>query len=147
MTDQLAELSNALQEGGFKLTQSRRHILAALVSSQGHITADNLVTIIHKEQPNIGRMSVYRTLDILTELGQIRPVYQGTGAAHYILLDEGHHHHLVCSTCARVFEFEDCVLEEIENNISRLYNFEIQGHLLEFFGRCPDCQPEPDSAV
>jgi Fur family ferric uptake transcriptional regulator len=141
MTDKLTKLSDALQEGGFRLTQSRRHILAALVDSQGHITADDLVEIIHQDQPSIGRMSVYRTLDLLSELGLIRPVYQGTGAAHYILLDNGHHHHLVCSTCDKVFDFDDCVLHEIESAISQAYNFEIQGHLLEIFGRCPDCQP------
>jgi Fur family ferric uptake transcriptional regulator len=141
MTDKLTKLSDALQEGGFRLTQSRRHILAALVASEGHITADNLVEIVHRKRPGIGRMSVYRTLDLLSELGLIRPVYQGTGAAHYIMLDNGHHHHLVCSTCDKVFEFDDCVLQEIENNISSAFNFEIQGHLLEFFGRCHDCQP------
>ncbi len=141
MSDQLSYFSNALQEGGYRLTQSRRYILTALVASKGHITADNLVELIRQEQPGIGRMSVYRTLELLSELGLIRPVYQGTGAAHYILLEDGHHHHLVCSSCDKVFEFDDCVLQEIESHISQVYNFEIQGHLLEFFGRCPDCQP------
>jgi Fur family ferric uptake transcriptional regulator len=141
MTNQLTEeLSSALQQEGFRMTQSRRHILAALVSCQGHITADDLYEVVHRKQPGIGRMSVYRTLDVLADLGLIRPVYQGTGAAHYVLLDQGHHHHLVCSNCDKVIEFEECVLQEIENSISRSYNFEIQGHLLEFFGRCSDCQ-------
>ncbi|MFZ0548569.1 MAG: Fur family transcriptional regulator [Candidatus Promineifilaceae bacterium] len=140
MTNQLAKLGSSLKQEGYRLTQPRIHILEALVSCQGHITADDLYETIHSEQPGIARMSVYRTLDLLSELGLIRPVYQGTGAAHYILLDEGHHHHLVCSNCDKVIEFDDCVLQEIENSISSSYNFKIQGHVLEIFGRCADCQ-------
>jgi Fur family ferric uptake transcriptional regulator len=140
MTDQLTELGSTLQEKGFRLTQSRRHILAALVSSQGHITADALYEALSQEQPGIGRMSVYRTLDLLCELGLIRPVYQGTGAAHYILLDKGHHHHLICSQCGKVIEFDDCAVKNVEKSIGRDFDFEIQGHLLEFFGRCSECK-------
>jgi Fur family ferric uptake transcriptional regulator len=140
MSDQVAELSNVLQEKGFRLTRSRRCILDALVSCEGHISADNLFEIIQQEWPGIGRMTVYRTLDLLSELGLIRPVYQGTGAAHYILLDDGHHHHLVCSGCDKVIEFQNCVVQEIEKVIARSFNFEIQGHLLEFFGLCQECQ-------
>lgn len=140
MTEPLTELGNALQQEGFRLTQARQHILAALVSSQGHITADDLYEVVHRDQPGIGRMSVYRTLELLSELGLIRAVYQGTGAAHYILLDNGHHHHLVCSNCGTTIEFDDCAVKKVEKSISRNYNFEIQGHLLEFIGRCSDCR-------
>lgn len=140
MTDQLTELGNALQQKGYKLTQSRRHILAALIASEGHITADGLYDSVSQEQPGIGRMSVYRTLDLLSQLGLIRPFYQQTGAAHYILLDNGHHHHLVCSHCGKVIEFDDCAVKKVERAVRRNYNFEIQGHLLEFIGRCSDCQ-------
>jgi Fur family ferric uptake transcriptional regulator len=140
MTDQLKELGKAIQQKGFKLTRSRRQILAALISSQGHITADSLYESLNQEQSGIGRMSVYRTLDLLSELGLIRPVYQGTGAAQYILLDNGHHHHLVCSQCGTFIELNSCVVKKVEKSISRDYNFEIQGHLLEFIGRCADCQ-------
>jgi Fur family ferric uptake transcriptional regulator len=140
MTDQLKELGKAIQQKGFKLTRSRRQILAALISSQGHITADSLYESLNQEQSGIGRMSVYRTLDLLSELGLIRPVYQGTGAAQFILLDNGHHHHLVCSQCGTFIELNSCVVKKVEKSISRDYNFEIQGHLLEFIGRCADCQ-------
>jgi Fur family ferric uptake transcriptional regulator len=142
MTDQLTELGNLLRKKGYRLTQSRRHILAALISSQGHITADGLYDTVSQEQSGIGRMSVYRTLDLLSELGLIRPVYQNTGAAHYILLDSGHHHHLVCSSCGTVIEFDDCAVKKVESAIRRNYNFEIQGHLLEFIGRCSDCSEQ-----
>ena len=99
MDEQFTQLSSALSAEGFRLTTSRRAILAALVGCGGHITADELVERVHQQAPNVGRMTVYRTLDLLCQLNLIRPVYQGTGAAHFVLLHHGHHHHLVCGVC------------------------------------------------
>lgn len=142
MSNQLVALQTVLQESGHRLTAARQAILAVLVASGGHVSADQLAEMVREESPQVGRMTVYRTLELLSELGAIRPVYQGTGAAHYILMDEGHHHHLVCGGCARVIEFEECVLAEIERVISGRFNFQIQGHLLEFYGTCAECQKE-----
>ena len=139
MTDRLTVFTTVLQEHGFRLTASRQAILATLVASDGHVSADELADLVHQGAPGVGRMTVYRTLELLSDLGLIRPVYQGSAAAHYILMDEGHHHHLVCSRCHKVVEFNQCVLREIEQAVSSHYEFEIQGHLLEIFGLCPDC--------
>jgi Fur family ferric uptake transcriptional regulator len=140
MTDRLTVFTTVLQEHGFRLTASRRAIVASLVASNGHVSADELAELVHLAKPGVGRMTVYRTLELLSDLGLIRPVYQGSAAAHYILMDEGHHHHLVCSSCHKVVEFNQCVLREIELAVSAHYKFEIQGHLLEIFGLCPDCR-------
>ena len=140
MTEQFVVLSEALQAKGYRLTVARRAILQVLAGCGGHVTADDLAAMVRAEAPGVGRMTVYRTLDLLSELGLIRPVYQGTGAAHYILMDDGHHHHLVCSACHQVIEFDDCVLGEIEQLICSRFGFEVQSHLLELYGRCPDCQ-------
>ena len=140
MSELLAGLSAALQEQGYRLTAARRTILQVLANSGGHITADDLAALVREKAPGVGRMTVYRTLDLLNDLGLIRPVYQGTGAAHYILMDAGHHHHLVCSACHKVIEFDDCVLSEIEQMVCGRFQFQIESHLLEVYGRCPDCQ-------
>lgn len=134
------ELSNALRQNGYRLTTARQVILEVLVASGGHVSADDLAERVRQQAPGVGRMTVYRTLDLLSQLGFIRPVYLGTGAAHYILMEEGHHHHLVCSNCDAVIEFDECVLEEIERVVGNRFNFQVQGHLLEFFGRCRECQ-------
>ena len=140
MTNQVKELGNALQQSGYRLTSARQVILEVLVASGGHVSADDLAEQVREQAPGVGRMTVYRTLDLLNELGFIRPVYQGTGAAHYILLEQGHHHHMICSNCDRVIEFDECVLEEIERVIGSRFNFQVRGHLLEFYGRCQECQ-------
>lgn len=140
MNEQFNALSLALQEKGYRITAARQAILQALVDCGGHVTADELAAKLQEEASGVGRMTVYRTLELLSELGLIRPVYQGTGAAHYVLMSDGHHHHLICSACHKVFEFDDCVLGEIEQLICSRHGFQVQSHLLELYGRCPDCQ-------
>ena len=140
MTEHINSLRAALLEKGYRLTTARQVILQVLVDSGGHVSADSLVELVRQAAPGIGRMTVYRTLDLLCELGLIRPIYQGTGAAHYILLEDGRHHHLVCSGCGQVIEFDECLEEEIGRLVSGRFHFQIHGHLLEFYGLCELCQ-------
>ena len=137
----LDNIQMALKQKGYRLTQSRQKIVQALLSCGGHLTADGLLEVVHQIDPSVGRMTVYRTLELLSELGLIRPVYQGTGAAHYILLDGGHHHHMICSSCDTVIEFDDCGLQTLGQQLAQRFNFVVEGHLLEFYGRCQNCQP------
>ena len=60
-------------------------------------------------------------------MGLLRPVYQGTGAAHYVLLLDGHHHHLVCSRCRRVIEFDECALAigQLVQSLVELVSYEV----------------------
>ena len=122
MSSELTRLEQVLQQNGHRLTAARQAILEVLLASGGHISADQLAEMVRNQAPQVGRMTVYRTLELLSELGVIRPVYQGTGAAHYILMEDGHHHHLVCAGCDCVIEFEDCVLAEIEELVSGRFN-------------------------
>jgi Fur family ferric uptake transcriptional regulator len=137
---QLDDIQVALKQKGYRLTSSRQKIVQALLSCGGHITADGLLEVVHGLDKTVGRMTVYRTLELLSELGLIRPVYQGTGAAHYILLDGGHHHHLICSGCDMVIEFDECGLQEVGKLLAKRFNFAVEGHLVEFYGRCQNCQ-------
>lgn len=136
----LDELSRALQAGGYRVTRARQVIFQALLDSGGHVSADEVVAAVHRREPSVGRMTVYRTLELLRQLGLVQPVYQGTGAAHYVLMDQGHHHHLICSSCDRVIEFEECIAQEVGRELAARFGFAIQGHLLEFYGVCRACQ-------
>ena len=140
LDSRLNNIQTALKSRGYRLTSSRQTIAEALLSCGGHISADDLLEVVHQTDPAVGRMTVYRTLELLSELGLIRPVYQGTGAAHYILLDSGHHHHLICSGCDAVFEFDECGLQEVSALLAQRFNFAVEGHLVELYGRCENCQ-------
>ncbi len=140
MTDEIKDLTAALASKGYRLTTARQAIIKSLVASGGHCSADQLVDSVHDNMPGVGRMTVYRTLDLLCQLGLARPVYQGSGAAHFVLMRAGHHHHLICSECGQVTEFDDCVLEQIfTDKIGDRFGFQVRGHLLELHGHCRDC--------
>lgn len=132
-------LGQSIKAAGYRLTAARRAILEVLVNSGGHLSADELAEQVQKVAPGTGRMTVYRTLETLCQLGIVRPVYQGTGAAHYILMQDGHHHHLICDQCHVVIDFDDCLSHEMTQAISQRHNFQIHSHLIELYGRCSAC--------
>lgn len=138
--EQIIQLADAISVNGNRVTAARQVIIEQLVASGGHITADDLAVQVRAVAPQVGRMTVYRTLELLCELGQLRPIFQGTGAAHYILMADGSHHHLICVRCNQVIEFDECFAGEIMSQLSQQYNFQVQGHLLEVHGVCADCQ-------
>lgn len=142
MGNSLSEFRAKLASRGYRLTEARRVVLEALISTGGHISADELFALSRTDGAEIGRATVYRTLDLLTELGLVRPTYQGTGAAHFILLIDGHHHHLVCTKCHDVVEIDSCILANLESQEAGNSGFEIQGHLLEIYGVCEKCRQE-----
>ena len=95
--------------------------------------------------PNMGLATIYRTLDILSELGIILKFDFGDGKNRYELAEgfggSQHHHHLICSQCHSVqdIHFEDHLSRE-EERIMNETGFQIQNHVLEFFGICKECQ-------
>jgi len=141
MTEQVRILTDSLEADGHRLTAARQVIAKTMVSTGGHCSADELVDLVHESRPGVGRMTVYRTLDLFCRLGLVRPFYPGTGAARYVLMDSGHHHHLICNSCGRIIEVEDCDLGKItQERIGKRHDFEVRGHLLEFYGLCGACR-------
>jgi Fur family ferric uptake transcriptional regulator len=140
MNRQTAALVEALKEEGHRLTTSRRIVLETLVESGGHMSADELASAVRRREGGVGRMTVYRTLDLLCDLGLARPVYQRAGAARFVLLEAGHHHHFVCSRCDHVYEFDDCLIEDNARSLSGRLGFDARSHLVEIYGICNRCQ-------
>lgn len=139
MNLQVTKIQEVLTQHGYRLTAARQAIVAALVRCEGHITADDLVQEVRESAPEVGRMTVYRTLDLLCELGVVRPIHQGTGAAHYILMANGSHQHLICTRCHGVIEFEDCVTTDLPQQLAAQFKFHVFSHLLELHGLCENC--------
>jgi len=140
MTDQVELVTNALLANEFRLTRARQAIIECLVQCGGHISADDLANLVRSGSPQVGRATVFRTLELLSDLGLIRPIYQGTAAAHYVLLTEGSHHHLICNRCHSVIEFDDCQGEALATLLGQRFDFEVQSHLLEVYGLCAACR-------
>jgi Fur family ferric uptake transcriptional regulator len=139
MGSEIEKILDVVKQNGYRCTSARLAIITALVNSAGHVTADELADKVRQQAPHVGRMTVFRTMDLLCELGLARPIYQGTGAAHYILMPNGSHHHLICNRCHDVIEFEECSTAMLIEQMAKQYNFYISSHLLELHGLCENC--------
>jgi len=135
-----------LRQRGYKLTPQRRAVLDVIATSQEHLTPAAIYERVQQEHPGTGLVTVYRTLDILAELGAICEVNpEGSSRSYSIRRTPGHHHHLVCSRCGAVVDFTGRHLEKLEQRLSQETGFKIEDHLLEFVGLCQKCQ-KPASA-
>jgi Fur family ferric uptake transcriptional regulator len=136
------KIAGILREHGYKLTPQRHAILKAIASSNDHLTPEAIYEKTCLNNTNVGLVTVYRTLELLSELNLVCRVHAPDGCRSYMMRrPTEHHHHLICSQCGRVVDFTDCTLEDLEKRLSGATRFDINGHLLEFYGLCPDCRP------
>lgn len=139
----LKDIYTRLLERGHKMTPQRWAIIAIFLMNKGrHLSADDVYGMLKETYPNNGIATVYRTLELLVEIGVLKKIDFGDGRARYELSDEDvhHHHHLVCTNCGKIIEFEDDLLESLEVTIERKTGFKVRDHLAKFFGICETCQ-------
>ncbi|MDD3297047.1 MAG: transcriptional repressor [Candidatus Omnitrophica bacterium] len=139
---------------GYRFTFPRRLILDVLSSSSMHLSAEDVYLEVHKKYPGVGLATVYRTLELLVQMGVVSKSDFGDGRARYEMNKgpEGqrHHHHLVCSNCGLVIDYADFIDEEakllkkVERGLSEKYKFEINSHLMQFYGLCEKCKGKKD---
>lgn len=129
-----------LRDAGYKLTTARTTVLRVIETHEGHMTSAEILDEVAKQDSSIGRASVFRTLDLLTRLAIIRPTYTaGSATPTYVLMPDGHHHHIVCVQCNQTIEFEDCGLGVLSERLEKEFGVKLTGHLLEFYGVCMAC--------
>ena len=139
-----------LKTHGIKSTAAREAIVAVLVESPGHPSAEDVYTEVHRRLPAVGLTTVYRTLHLLARKGLAYRFDFGDGRARYELADkpEGcrHHHHLVCSQCQTIIDYTDFLDEELdlvrrtESLLTKRYSFDIKNHVMQFYGVCEECR-------
>jgi Fur family transcriptional regulator, ferric uptake regulator len=126
---------------GLKSTRQRDVILDAFLSSERHMSIEELYLKLRSRHPNIGYATVYRTLKLFAEAGIAREIQFGDGQTRYEHVAEGEHHdHLVCTLCGAITEFRNDTIEKLQNEIAEGYGFIIETHKLELYGRCAKCR-------
>jgi Fur family ferric uptake transcriptional regulator len=136
---ELTGLTAKLKRAGYKLTEPRLAVIQVLEQEDKHLSPEEVLALGQHIYPMLSRATVYRTLDLLTELGLIRPIYLGDTRQRYVTA-QGGHHHLVCTDCGAAFEFEGCQANQLAAVLSERFGFEIHSHLLEFYGLCETCR-------
>ncbi len=143
----LSPRAQRLRDAGHKLTNARLTVLGVVERGGGHLTSTEILNRVNAVDARIGRASVFRALDLLTRLSIIRPTYIDSSITPtYVLLPDGHHHHVICTHCNRVIEFEDCGLSKLAADLERRLHVQLSGHLLEFYGLCDRCSAQERSA-
>jgi Fur family ferric uptake transcriptional regulator len=129
-----------LRRAGYRITQPRRAIIRALLEDAGYASPSEVLERAKLYYPTIGLVTVYRTLDLLSELGFVRRIHAGEGCHSYATANHGHHHHLICRRCGAAVEFQGCDLSPFLARISRQTGYTIEDHLLELVGVCSMCR-------
>ncbi|MDU4960638.1 MAG: Fur family transcriptional regulator [Sporomusaceae bacterium] len=148
MAVNLKDVKQIFHDKQYKLTTQRQLILQAFFDRPGqHLSAEDVFDIVRSDSTEIGLATVYRTLELLSELDFLQKIDFGDGRNRYELntsADAHHHHHLICLTCGKVRECDDDLLESLEATISSKNNFEIVDHHVKFFGYCQECRDKRD---
>ena len=128
-----------LKERNLRMTRQRQVILEELRATDQHPSADDVYSRVKQKLPRISLGTVYRNLEILTELGEIQTIATAgnlkrfDGAAH-------NHYHMRCMTCDRLFDAPLDVCDALERALQDKTDFRILSHQLEFVGICSKCQ-------
>jgi Fur family ferric uptake transcriptional regulator len=129
--------SKRFNEAGFRTGAARRQVIELLDGEHCALSALE----IDRRLPEVGRATVYRTLEQLEELELVFRVQVGGESVAYERNDPtGHHHHLVCVRCGRLVPFEDQELEQAIHTVAERAEFEVTAHDVLLRGICPRCQ-------
>src|SRR5262245_10313300 len=133
--DQL-ELSGLRPAGG-KRSSKRDRILNIFLRQKGHLSADDLCDLVRKEDPGIGRATVYRTLQWMVTAGIARKVDFGEGRSRFEpAYRHPRHFHLVCNVCHRSSEFLSSDVEALVEEIAGARHFDAAQTVIQVFGVC-----------
>jgi Fe2+ or Zn2+ uptake regulation protein len=130
----------ALGRAGYRLTGPRRAVAELIAARDGHFTAADLVAEAGRRRLGIGRATVFRSLDLLIELGVVERLDLPSGDHAYVACEPSHHHHVVCSGCGRAVEIHDAGLRSLIEDVAARTGYAVETHRLELFGRCPACR-------
>ena len=147
----------AIVSAGHSNTRARRAVIQALCEAGGQATPTRLLELGRVHQPGLGLVTVYRTLEILDELGLVRKLHLDEGCSTYALSPAGvlsdeiqpraaasavrvHSHHVICRRCRRAVEFAGCDIQMVVAAVEAQTGYRVTEHWLEMFGLCPECQ-------
>jgi Fur family ferric uptake transcriptional regulator len=139
----LDDLGALLQAHGLRRTPQRLETLAAIAASQGHATAEEIVTRVRKRLPAVSPSTIYRTLTSLEDVGVVCHAHLGHSASVYHLGPSGMHQHLVCETCGAVQEVAEAVIQPFAKRLRERYGFRADVTHFAVLGECRRCAAKP----
>ena len=121
-----------------RMTRQRRVILEELKKFNSHPNAEEVYEVVRESLPRISLGTVYRNLEVLSELGEIQKLELG-GTQKRFDWDTRKHYHIRCINCDRVDNAPLGLMKNVEQELNGTTDFKIMDHRLEFLGLCPLC--------
>src|SRR6476661_6916033 len=139
--DSTSAYVDSLRPAGSKRSGKRDLIVNVFLRQEGHLTADDLVDLIKREDQRISRATVYRTLQWMVDAGIARKVDFGEGRFRFEhSYRHPRHFHLICKTCNRSFEFLSSDIEALLEEVAAARNFTARQSVLQIYGECESCR-------
>lgn len=139
LNSRVTEVDRELKDRGYRLTPKRLMVVEVLARSEGHITGEAILDEVKERHPSTNKTTVYRTLELLSELGLVATTDLGSGRLEYELVGRPHHH-LICEKCHMRIEVEDDLLEPLRVSLMERYGFSTNLDHFALFGVCPECR-------
>ncbi len=143
----LPDLSRLTPTGG-KRSSKREQIVNVFLRQEGHLSADDLVDLIRKDDHRISRATVYRTLQWMVDAGIARKVDFGEGRFRFEhSYRQPRHFHLICTTCHRSFEFLSSDIEGLVEEVAAARSFAASQSVVQIYGACEECRTGRTSSL
>lgn len=123
----------------FKNTKQRNAIMEIIKESAEPVSAEEIFARLRDEYPSLALSTVYRNLERFAADALIHKDVFNDGIVRYSFSDEHHGHYLVCTECSNKIKIDECPLTCLEQGLARDTGYEIEGHTLTIYGKCPDC--------
>ena len=133
-----------IRDAGYRLTRSRLAVLRVMEATDGILDAAAILQLGRQFHPNLGRVSVYRALDLFSRLNLVRQVHSEGDCQGYARAQEVGGHYLICQSCGTVQEIPCPGLDQLLSALAHRSGFKVREHLLQLEGLCSSCRSAVD---
>lgn len=135
-------ISQGLKATGRRMTRTRKAVLSLLERTHEPLSVSEIFAQLQEDQVAIDLVTVYRTVNVLKDLGLVAQLdLHHEGQSRYELKEgRKHHHHIRCQVCGKIVDLLLCPLKKLTKLIEERTKFVVGDHTLEFTGFCPQCQ-------
>ncbi len=144
VADRLEQWWSRLRAQGYRRTPAREAVTRVLAASERVLEVMEVFQQARTYYPKLGLVTVYRTLDKLTEAGLVQRVHRPDGCGAYVATRDGHVHLVICSQCGRVDYFDGDDIAPLMERVAQQSGFVVQEHWLQFFGLCQPCRQQAE---
>lgn len=141
MSSRLEIFRQWIKEQGLKATSQREDIAQVFFSTNRHISVEELYNEVRQINPRVGYATVYRTMKLVKECGLAAERHFADGQARFENIEEERHHdHIICERCGRILEFVHPQIEQLQEHVSKQFDFLATTHKMEIYGICRECR-------